>query len=200
MKAQEQLYKSLGSPPSLLTCFISVAPILNPSLLFHIQEELLLLQELPPCPHSLRKGWTTQPAAGYPFDGYAFVVSPTATDNDTIKHHPQPYLFQLRMAWLWRFPRWSHPQHLQTQISIAGTATAAKAPEERHWPTRQGKVVSHRNTLPWPGPPPPSSNPTPSRPTPPSQICPANITLGSVRKCFLLLLDYMLGCSGTLCC
>ena len=56
MKAREQLYKSLGSPPSLLTCFISMAPILNPSLLFHIQEELLLLQELSPRPRSLCKG------------------------------------------------------------------------------------------------------------------------------------------------
>ena len=77
-----------------------------------------------------------QPAAGYPFDGYIFMVSPTAMDNDTVKHHPQPYIFQLRVAWLWRteldgFHAEVTPNIYKLKSPLPGTATGAKAPEER---------------------------------------------------------------------
>lgn len=100
MKAWEQLYKSLGSPPSLLTCFISMAPILSLSLLFHIQEQLLLLQDLSLCSHNLCNCCT----AGYPLVGAFSWCHPqlwTMTLCNTTHSHKSS---RTRC-----FPLWSHP-------------------------------------------------------------------------------------------
>lgn len=173
------------------------------SLLFHIQEELLLLQDLSLRPRSLCKGWTTQPAAGDPSDGYIFMVSPTAMENDTVKHHPQPYIFQLHVAWL----PWTELDGFHTEITpntyklnspLPGTATRAKAQEERRWSIKQGKVPPQH--IPLPGPPPfLQTQLLPDQPNRP-KLAQLTSHQGSVRKCVLLLLDYMLGCSGMLCC
>lgn len=94
MKAQEQLCESLSSPPSLLTCFTPMTL----SLLFHIREEPLLLQECSPCPWGLCKGCTTHPAAGHPvmgtFPGCHPQLWPVPPLNTTRIHSPQ-------LPWLW---------------------------------------------------------------------------------------------------
>lgn len=94
MKAQEQLCESLSSPPSLLTCFTPMTL----SLLFHIREEPLLLQECSPRPWGLCKGCTTHPAAGHPvmgtFPGCHPQLWPVPLLNTTHIHSPQ-------LPWLW---------------------------------------------------------------------------------------------------
>ena len=72
------------------------------------------------------------------------MVSPTATDNGTVKHPPQPYISQLHMAVVdraRRFPRWSHiptPRNSNLHCSnhhMAGVDRARWFPHWSHIPT-----------------------------------------------------------------
>lgn len=93
IKAQEQLCGSLSSPPSLLTCFISMTLVSLFPFYSTSERSPCSLQECSPCPWGLCKGCTMHAAAGHPvvetFPGCHPQLWPVTPLNTTHVHTPQ---------------------------------------------------------------------------------------------------------------